>query len=440
MNSLEKRLQLALSLILLVASLSAGWLIYSASIKMGETHIQTRLEHDGESLLAAIQFDANDLVTVREERLAGIYHRPFSGHYFHILIDGEHEFHSRSVWDQSFDLKGIQFSDSVAHMVGPNSQHLLLWSGQYRKQGHDITIITAEDLGPLYQQLKRYGLYLLLSIPLFLFFILAIQRLILRHSFKPLDQIEQEIKQLERGEIEQLCTPLPTEIRPLVNEVNRLILAMVERIKRSRNSAGNLAHTLKGPLQLLIQLAESERLTGHDDIRQELLTQVGLIQQQIEQELRRARLAGSATPGQQFRPAEELPLLKKMLQQIYQDKKLELQFSYPESSISSLDRDDMLELIGNLLDNACKWANTKISCSIELNEQISITIEDDGPGCAAEQLEQLTRRGLRVDESTAGHGIGLSIVKEIVESYHGELKFDNSHELGGFRVTITIPR
>lgn len=379
------------------------------------------------------------MAQIRDDRLSAIYQRPFSGHYFHILIDNQQTLISRSVWDQAFDLHGIEFNDSIAHSTGPDNQRLLLWSGQFNKRGHNITITTAEDLGPLHQQLRNYGFYLLGAIPLFLILALVIQRLILRHSFKPLDQIEQELKLLERGEIEQLRTPLPSEITPLVNEVNHLILMMIERIKRSRNSAGNLAHTLKSPLQILIQLAESEQLNGYEDIRSQLLQQVSLVQQQIEVELKRARLAGSATPGQQFRPAEELPILKKMLLQIYQQKDLTLTFSYPQSTISSLDRDDMLELFGNLLDNACKWANSQVNCTITKDEQLTITIEDDGVGCAPEQLELLTERGIRIDESTAGHGLGLSIVKTIVDSYNGQLRLSASPSLGGFMVVITIP-
>lgn len=439
MNSLEKRLQLGLSLFLLFASLAVGWLIYSATTNMAETTIKTRLEHDGEALLAALQFSATGTAQVRDDRLSAIYQRPFSGHYFHITIDAQQQLISRSVWDQSFDVNDIQFVDSVAHGSGPDNQQLLLWSGQFTKQGHSITITTAEDLGPLHRQLRSYGLYLLGATPLFFILALVIQRLILRHSFKPLDQIEQELKLLERGEIEQLSTHLPSEITPLVDEVNHLILSMVERIKRSRNSAGNLAHTLKTPLQLLIQLAESEQLSKHEEIRLQLLQQVNLIQKQIEIELKRARLAGSATPGQQFRPAEELPVLKKMLQQIYQNKELTIALNYPDSKLSAFDRDDMLELFGNLLDNACKWAYTQISCNIEVNDQLTITIEDDGPGCAPDQLERLIERGVRIDESTAGHGLGLSIVKAIVDSYNGHIALSTSPSLGGLRATIIIP-
>jgi len=439
MNSLEKRLQLGLSLFLLIASLAVGWLIYSATTNMAETMIKTRLEHDGEALLAALQFDATGLAHIRDDRLSSIYQRPFSGHYFHVLVDAQPALISRSVWDQSFAVQDIHFVDSVAHTLGPNNQQLLLWSGRFSKQGHHITITTAEDLGPLAQQFKSYGLYLLAAIPLFLILALATQRLILRRSFKPLDQIANELKQLERGEIEQLHTPPLSEITPLVNEVNRLIVAMIERIKRSRNSAGNLAHTLKTPLQLLIQLAESERLTDHGDIRKELLTQVSLIKQQIEQELKRARLAGTATPGQQFQPAEELPLLKQMLLKIYRDKDLDIEFSYPEQVLSSLDRDDMLELLGILLENGCKWAEHRVLCRIEVGQKISITIDDDGPGCKKEHFEQLSQRGLRVDESIEGHGLGLSIAKEIINSYAGTILFSSSAVLGGFRVSISIP-
>ena len=227
-------------------------------------------------------------------------------------------------------------------------------------------------------------------------------------------------------------------MQPLVTEVNRLIALMDQRLQRSRNALGNLAHALKGPLNLITQICDNETLKQHPDIRNELLQHTKILQQLIDHELKRARLAGSGGSGQYFYPQQELPSLEKLLLRLYEHKSLQIQHVYPDHALGDTDRDDMLELLGNLLDNACKWACHKVMYSIQQDHAIHITVQDDGPGCNDEQLQTLTKRGVRLDESIPGHGLGLAIVKDIVNLYGGSLGFDRSPELGGLRVNIIL--
>ena len=437
MNSLTQRLHIGLGLSLILLMGLIGGLIYDQNQRMIDDLVVSRLEHDGEGLLAALQFDAEGKATLAEGSISAIYQRPLSGHYFLLLIDNTAVLRSRSLWDAELNGESVNLGEQLHRRItGPAEQPLLLWAGGYNKGNQAVTIMVAEDISRLEQRLLENAIWLLGLTAIFLFLILFVQRHIVRSSFAPLRQLADEIEQLERGDISQLTEAVPLEVQPLVVEVNRLLQVMEQRINRSRNALGNLAHALKTPLNLLMQLAD--RSETPESLKQELHQHTAVLQQQIEHELSRARLAGSGSAGQRFNAAEELPALIKVLERIYHDKKITFDCDFPEKNLSNVDRHDLLELLGNLLDNAAKWARGRVSCYIEQTETINIVVEDDGVGVSKEKLAELTQRGHRIDESLPGHGLGLAIVKEIVELYGGRLQFDESPELGGLRVQLSL--
>lgn len=437
MNSLTQRLHIGLGLSLVLLMGLIGWLIYDQSQRLVDELVVSRLEHDGEGILASLQFDATGKATLSEGRLSAIYRQPLSGHYFLILLDAGETLRSRSLWDVELSSERLTPGERrVRRIIGPAEQPLLLWAGGYRKDKQSVTIMVAEDISRLQQRLLQNALLLLALTVIFLFLILFIQRRIVRHSFSPLRQLGQEIKQLERGEIDKLTEVVPQEIQPLVVEVNRLLMVMGRRLDRSRNSLGNLAHALKGPLNLLTQLADNSDTPT--TLKQELHQHTASLQHLIEHELVRARLAGSGSAGQRFNPEEELPALITVLQRIYHDKTIEFDCHYPSENFNTIDRHDLLELFGNLLDNAAKWSKGRVRCAIEQTHEMHIVVEDDGSGVSDKELATLTQRGHRIDESLPGHGLGLAIVKEIVELYRGTLQFDRSPTLGGLRVQLSL--
>ncbi|MDH5389058.1 MAG: sensor histidine kinase [Gammaproteobacteria bacterium] len=437
MNSLTKRLNIGLGLSLILLMALIGWLIVDQNQRLVDDLVVSRLQHDGEGLLAALQFDAEGKATMAEGSIAAIYRQPLSGHYFYIATEKDDVIRSRSLWDVELSSEKLVAGEQrVRRITGPSEQPLLLWAGGYRKAGQNITIMVAEDLSLLQQRLLENAILLLILTVIFLFLILFIQRRIVRDSFAPLRKLGREIEQLERGDIDQLTEAVPLEVQPLVVEVNRLLMVMGRRLDRSRNALGNLAHALKGPLNLLTQLADDKETP--DTLKQELHQHTTALQQQIEHELSRARLAGAGSAGQRFNPAEELTVLITVLERIYHDKKIKFDCEYPEQNLTNVDRHDLLELLGNLLDNAAKWAQAKVRCSIEKNDAIHIVVEDDGAGVSEQELNTLTERGHRIDESLPGHGLGLAIVKEIVEIYDGSLLLDRSPKLGGLRVQVSL--
>jgi signal transduction histidine kinase len=229
----------------------------------------------------------------------------------------------------------------------------------------------------------------------------------------------------------------PSELRPLLQAINRLSRHHGLRLARSRRALGNVSHALKTPLAVLQQQADEMERCGEKIEAEAMRQQLGAMEQTIGRELHRARMAGSGTPGARFDATQELTALSEALMQLHHGRvRIELSVS---GEPCALDADDMLELFGNLLDNACKWAAVRVRIKVVQKNGLQAEIEDDGAGVVEKDLWQLTRPGQRLDESRPGHGLGLGIVQDIVEQYHGTLVFSRSAELGGLHVSVRIP-
>jgi len=443
LNSVQQRLQLGLATSVVLLMLLLWWLVAGAIEKFGEEFVQLRLKHDADSLLSALKVDENGVLQLTPGRMTTIYRQPFSGYYFMVLSDDK-TLYSRSLWDESLVVsrlpKGVVRQWNAQ---GPAEQTLLVWAGGFQKQGRQFTIAIAEDLTPLSESLVRFNWYFAGLSLLALLILLGVQHYVVRRSFVPLGQILHEVKNLQQGAVGELSEDVPAEVRPLVREVNHLLRLLGERLQRSRNALGNLAHALKGPLSLLSQLEQQESVRALPDLSARLKQQTDNIQQLMDRELKRARLMGQGTPGVRFAPQEEMPVLVDVLQRMFvarseQEKSLEIHWQAPDV-VFVFDRDDMLELIGNLLDNACKWAKHQVCCELQGDEHhLQLVVEDDGPGCSDEEIKRLTARGVRIDEAAPGHGLGLAIVRDVVEIYGGELMLNRSSALGGLRVLVRL--
>ncbi len=440
MNSLERRLQLGLSLTLVVLIGLMGFIGNQAVHSMTESFVASRLEHDAESLLAAMLIEPEG-ARVRWRRINQIYSQPFSGHYYVIRFDDNHLVYSRSLWDQSLEIPRLKPGETHRQMVsGPSDQQLLLLLHGYEKNQRRFTLGVAEDMTPIYRERDGFIRWFSLLALGGLLALLLVQSLIVRRSFKRLDKVRDNVQLLEQGKAVELSEDVPIEVLPLVQEFNHLLHLLSQRLERSRNALGNLAHALKGPLNLLTQYFDADASGSTNAEREQALLQTDRIHLLMERELNRGRLAGQDLSTQRFDPAKEMQDLIAVLQQVHRDKGISVQYQVDELVEPFGDREDMLELLGNLLDNACKWAVSKVICRIEGGEQISILVEDDGAGLQDDDIQYLTRRGSRLDENVEGHGLGLAIVGDIVKLYGGSISFSRSPELGGLRIQIFLPR
>jgi signal transduction histidine kinase len=265
-----------------------------------------------------------------------------------------------------------------------------------------------------------------------------LQRYFVARALRPLEQVRAQIAQLQQGQRTQLDAQVPQELQPLVQQINHLLQHTEDNLTRSRNALGNLGHALKTPLAILFSLANRQELNTHQELRENLRNQLTHMQERISRELGRARLAGEVLPGAYFVCAAELPDLVSTLTQIHGGN-LKISWSATDDLRLPWDRQDILELLGNLLDNACKWARQKVTLNIHQdNHHFILTIDDDGPGIAPDLRAQVLNRGARIDEQIQGHGLGLGIVRDIVEHCKGELGLHKS-PLGGLQVVIRLP-
>lgn len=440
MNSLGRQLRLGLAAGLLLLFGLVWWGGIQAIHSLTEYFVASRLEHDAESVLAAMRLDDSGRPLVRWRRIDAIYNQPLSGHYYQINFRDGEQVASRSQWDQRLEIPAFDpGTRGQWRMPGPAGQELLVWAAGYNKQGKIFSIAVAEDMTPLNQRLVRFEwlfLALILGGTLLLF---AGQQLIVRAALGRLERVREEMARLERGEVAVLTTQVPAEVAPLVVQFNHLLGLFQQRLEHSRKGLGNLSHAFKGPINLLQQQLESDELAAHPELKAAMQQQLSRIRQLMERELKRARLAGSGISGGRFNAASEVPALVRVLRRMHQEKTLAFDCRVPESGPLPVDREDMLELLGNLLDNACKWARGRVRLRIEQHQALLIEVEDDGPGVSQEALASLAGRGVRIDESVDGHGLGLAITKDMVKLYGGGIEFLLSPDLGGLMVRVRLP-
>lgn len=436
MRSIQGRLSLGLSAVLVAVALIVAqlslWLFESGM----QRYLETGLRTESESLLMAMVRGESGL-QLDERRLLPAYQRPFSGHYFRIDF-ADHHWRSRSLWDLQLpwpDTPGLH-SDLT---LGPEGQALLTLRADYRRLGQDLSISVARDYTPVRASFQRLRLVGFAIAAAALLLILILQRITVKRSLRPLERTREQIAQLQAGQRSQLDTQVPEELAPLVGQINHLLAHTEDSLQRSRRALGNLGHALKTPLAVLLSLAQSPRLAEHPELRQRLREQLQQIQQRLDRELNRARLAGDALPGAPFDCAAEWPTLLASLRSIHGEH-LQLGFEHSPGVQLPWDREDLLELLGNLLDNACKWADAEVRLAIiEDDSGWTLDVDDDGPGIAPARCEAVLARGARLDEQVAGHGLGLAIVRDIVDSWHGRLALSPS-PLGGLRASVRLPR
>ncbi|WP_312517790.1 sensor histidine kinase [Stutzerimonas nitrititolerans] len=434
-----KSIQRSLSLGLIAGLLVVALLLVQTSLWLFEAGLKRSLENDlreeTEGLLIAI-VKGPDGIKLDTQRLNPRYQRPFSGHYFRIELP-DRTWRSRSLWDAV--PAWPETSGLAAELLeGPQRQRLLAFSAEYRRDGQPIVISVAQDYTPILDSFARVRLSGLGLVGVALLVFLLLQRYAMTLALRPLERARQQIAQLQQGQRQQLDSQAPVELQPLVAQINHLLTQTEETLQRSRHALGNLGHALKTPLAVLGSLIQREELAAHPQLHAALQEQLGQIQQRISRELTRARLAGDVLPGAHFDCAAELPALLDTLRMIHQ-RDIQLRWTAPSDCRLPWDREDMLELLGNLLDNACKWANSEVVLSIERSAVgYRLRVDDDGPGIPAAERAPVLDRGTRLDERAEGHGLGLGIVRDILSAWGGTLSLQDS-PLGGLQVQIELP-
>ena len=432
--SLEKKIRYRLIFAMLPLLLVLMFIIHKSIHLLIDEIVVERLQHDALSLISAVS-KTEEGWQVGLEALPAVYQRVRSGHYFILQWSGG-ELRSRSLWD-----KKVEADDFVQ---GDTDDYLYFWIDEefwvvhqqpFIKQGEVFSLWVAEDISEIDQKQKTYEYFLAGILILFTLVFIFWQRSVLNKGFALLEPVQRALKENQTSGQLEFPQEIPQEIKALVDSINLLVDRSSRQVARSRMSVGNLAHELKRPLQELQIVASEMKDPEASKVLKHVIKQ---LQERIDAELKRARISGNPMPGNLFNINEEIPVLQNLLDRIHAK---DLTFTL-DSQLEQLplDRDDTLELLGNLLDNAWKYAESKVQLTISAEGQkYAICIEDDGPGVPAEFFTEINQRGTRIDEQGAcsGDGLGLSICQTIVESYNGTINYSTS-ELGGLRVDVAV--
>lgn len=432
MKSIEQRIRLGLIITLLATFTILGVLAHYGVKQLSRDFVLTRLQHDSDSLVKALSLSSDQQWLIEPEYIPAIYQRVQSGHYFQVITQ-EQQLRSRSLWDRTPAVTPLARGQTKIHIEDSGEERWLIW--QQRIELHEtlVTLWIAEDIAPLERQWQRLTVLLSATMLIALLLLVALQRYLLRRSFAQLTDLQQAIKQLKQGEISAITATVPTEIKPLTNEINHLLERLEQRTSRSRTAMGNLAHELKRHLQQLYLF--SSNLPGHLTLEyRQTLEQISRL---IERELKRARIAGDSHPGRRFNPNDDLSYLMDIMKKIYPQ--IELVTEIEAIGELPFDRDDMLELIGNLVDNACKFGLSNARFSLALvKPNLVLNVSNDSADIATLSPATWLDRGVRTDETTAGHGLGLSICKMIVASYQGKISIEIEPGDAEARIQVSV--
>jgi signal transduction histidine kinase len=261
-----------------------------------------------------------------------------------------------------------------------------------------------------------------------------------RRGVSPINQLRNRLAAVHKGVDARVGGAYPAEVQPLVNELNALLEDREQRVARAVAKAGDLAHGLKTPLAVLAHEAQQAGAAGQDVLAAEIAQQIDRMRRQIDYHLAHARSAASSvSPSARTSVAASAEGLANVLERLHSGRGLRIEIDAPASLAFRGQREDLDEMLGNLLDNACKWARirVKLSCS-KAGEDIVILVDDDGPGIDPSMRSAIMKRGVRADEAAPGSGLGLAIVRDLAEIYRGSIALESS-PLSGARARLTLP-
>ncbi|MDR2880409.1 MAG: HAMP domain-containing histidine kinase [Azoarcus sp.] len=355
---------------------------------------------------------------------------------------------SRSLWDATLTLSPDVLADGRTHhheITGPNNQTLMVLERVVQSDESDENqwrLIVAANMESVEEADTRFSGLLALSLGV-LFVLLMLAAIWQIHvGLAPLRRLRAALRQIRHGKAHQLSGDYPQEVQPLVDDFNQVLNRNAEIVSRSRSQAGNLAHAIKTPLAVLQQAGELARQTPETrELAQLLLEQVEIAGRQVNWHLARSRAAAAGVPGHATPLAPVLASLIQAMKVVYAERGIEINWEAPAPAVVFAgETQDLQEMLGNLLDNACKWARSRVVVEAACqSSELIIDIGDDGPGISPEVMNSALQRGVRLDESTPGSGLGLSIVTELATLYRGRLEFSSSPELGGLQVRLILP-
>src|ERR1700761_4277115 len=383
-----------------------------------------------------------------------LFELPLSGWYWQITrtdTDKPDVRASRSLWDKKLpklEDQGIELTPAgirIGYVDGPEGQSLRIVERPV-DLGADgkFLVSVAGDASEIFDETRTFDYYLggtftALGIVLLLTTIFQV-----RFGLAPLKRISESIADIRSGQAERLEGEFPVEIAPLARETNALIDANREIVERARTHVGNLAHAIKTPLSVIVNEASAH---AADPFATKILEQADVMRDQVAHHLERARIAARVTiVGTVTEVTPTIEALRRTMEKIHRDRSIAIEAKTDAQARFRGERQDLEEMAGNLVDNACKWAASRVFIEVRgerplepgAGHSLRIVVDDDGRGLSAEERSKVSRRGQRLDESKPGSGLGLSIVVDLAALYGGSLSLGNA-PIGGLRAELVLP-
>lgn len=380
------------------------------------------------------------------------FSRPGSGLYAVAVGDGGYRWESSSAIGRDFDFV-TPLPSGQSRFVGPMETRMgRLYYYSYGvaldvqgKPAVGLTVMVAQTEAQIEGQNAVFRRTLGFWLAVLGVMLILLQLLLLRWSLTPLRRVASDMARVERGDSAHLDSQYPQELVGLTDRINAFIDSEREQRTRYRHTLADLAHSLKTPLAVIRSQVESAIECDDTTWRTGVLAQVRRMDELVAYQLSRAATSGRQTFASAVPIAGHAEDLVRSLEKVYAAKNLLCEFDIDEGTVFYGEQGDLLELMGNLLENAFKWAGHRVLLVARQRPMpgharagLHLSVEDDGPGIDADKVEKVLQRGVRGDERVQGHGIGLSIVQDIVRAYQGELVVDHSPEFGGARFSVTL--
>ena len=464
-RSLRARLAIAAALSIALGLLVAAVGLVALFERHVERRIGTELVGQLNQLAAAVQADSGDALSIDPTPSDPRFHRPLSGLYWQVderqaddpsaagvgagagVGFGVGVLRSRSLWDTLLRMPEDRLAPGAVHahvLPGPGGQTLLVRERSILLDGggerpRELRIIVAMDRAELTGARDAFAADMLPYLGLIALVLGLATWIQIRAGLAPLEAVRRGVNAIRAGQQQRLMDHFPDEVMPLVTEVNALLAAREQAVERARAWTADLAHGLKTPLSALSADAERLRAQGNPALAADLEQLAEVMRRRVDRELIRARVRSGA-PTQQAR-ADVIDALRRLLntlQRTPDGARVHWQLDAPPQACAAMAPDDLLELLGNLLENAAKWAKQDVVITATADAGILVRVADDGPGVAPEQLHRLGERGLRLDQRKAGSGLGLAIARDVLDAYGGTLEFQ-SGDSGGLEVRARLP-
>lgn len=446
--SLGHRILISASLLLFVL-MGVSWYLIDSSYQSGMVAAKRdQLQSQIFALLAAFDLDAKRQVSMPAYLPDSRLSLPGSGIYAQISdADGQVLWRSGSNVSDTItatmpeELGALSFDENYQYAKQPAflGKFSVIWEVEGKGE-HEFVFSVAESKEQFFSQLNNFRRKMFYWFFLALGLFLGMQALILSWGLLPLRKIAADVREVERGNADRLAGTYPDELQGLAENLNGLINSEKARRERYKNSLGDLAHSLKTPLAILQNLSLGN-LVG--EVQATMQEQVSRMREIVELQLQRALASGGSRVGKKIPLQEVAEKLIRSLIKVYQEKTVKVSVEIDPLCFFYGDQGDLMECMGNLLDNAFKWTGSMVRIRGDVanpatGSGLVICIEDDGPGIPAALVKEVLRRGVRADSQVAGHGIGLNMVKNLMDAYEGTLQIDRS-SLGGARVQLEFP-